>query len=49
VPASASSAQRFLRLDAFTQAGFKVIALLDEPSAAGFEYAHRYRSTITAT
>jgi molecular chaperone DnaK (HSP70) len=25
-----------------------VIALLNEPSAAGFEYAHRYRSTITA-
>jgi molecular chaperone DnaK len=48
VPANASSAQRFMTLDAFTQAGFEVIALLNEPSAAGFEYAHRYRSTITA-
>src|ERR1700735_1260505 len=48
VPANASSAQRFLTLDAFTQAGFEVVALLNEPSAAGFEYAHRYRSTITA-
>jgi molecular chaperone DnaK len=48
VPANASSAQRFLTLDAFTQAGFEVIALLNEPSAAGFEYAYRYRSTITA-
>src|SRR5277367_4595741 len=48
VPASASSAQRFLTLDAFAQAGFDVVALLNEPSAAGFEYAHRYRSTITA-
>src|ERR1700691_2911651 len=48
VPANASSAQRFLALDAFTQAGFEVVALLNEPSAAGFEYAHRYRSTITA-
>lgn len=48
VPANASSSQRFLTLDAFTQAGFEVIALLNEPSAAGFEYAHRYRSTITA-
>ena len=47
VPANASSAQRFLTLDAFAQAGFDVIALLNEPSAAGFEYAHRYRSTIT--
>ncbi len=48
VPANASSAQRFLTLDAFTQAGFDVVALLNEPSAAGFEYAHRYRSTLTA-
>lgn len=46
-PANASSAQRFLTLDAFAQAGFEVIALLNEPSAAGFEYAHRYRSTVT--
>ena len=48
VPANASSTQRFLTLDAFTKAGFEVVALLNEPSAAGFEYAHRYRSTITA-
>ncbi len=48
VPANASSSQRFLTLDAFAQAGFEVVALLNEPSAAGFEYAHRYRSTITA-
>jgi molecular chaperone DnaK (HSP70) len=48
VPANASSAQRFLTLDSFTKAGFDVVALLNEPSAAGFEYAHRYRSTITA-
>jgi molecular chaperone DnaK len=47
VPANASSAQRFLTLDAFTTAGFEVVVLLNEPSAAGFEYAHRYRSTIT--
>jgi molecular chaperone DnaK len=47
VPANASSAQRFLTMDAFTEAGFEVVALLNEPSAAGFEYAHRYRSTIT--
>lgn len=48
VPANASSAQRFLTLDAFAKAGFEVVALLNEPSAAGFEYAHRYRSTLTA-
>jgi molecular chaperone DnaK len=48
VPANASSAQRFLTLDAFQRAGFEVVALLNEPSAAGFEFAHRYRSAITA-
>jgi molecular chaperone DnaK (HSP70) len=48
VPANASSAQRFMTLNAFVAAGFQVVALLNEPSAAGLEYAHRYRSTITA-
>lgn len=48
VPANASSAQRLLTLDAFVAAGFHVVAMLNEPSAAGLEYAHRYRSTITA-
>lgn len=48
VPANASSAQRLLTLDAFVAAGFHVVAMLNEPSAAGMEYAHRYRSTITA-
>jgi molecular chaperone DnaK (HSP70) len=48
VPANASSDQRFLTLDAFRRAGFEVLALLNEPSAAGFEYAHRFRSTLTS-
>ncbi|MCV7101768.1 Hsp70 family protein [Mycobacterium palustre] len=48
VPANATSAQRLLTLDAFVAAGFHVAALLNEPSAASLEYAHRYRSTITA-
>jgi molecular chaperone DnaK len=48
VPANASSAQRFLTMDAFQRAGFEVVSLLNEPSAAGFEFAHRYRSAITA-
>lgn len=47
VPANAPSAQRFLTIDAFRRAGFSVVTLLNEPSAAGFEYAHRYRATIT--
>lgn len=47
-PAHASSAQRFLTLDAFRRAGFQVQALFNEPSAAGFEYTHRFRSTLSA-
>jgi len=43
VPANATTAQRFLTLEAFKAGGFSVEALLNEPSAAGFEYAHRYR------
>jgi molecular chaperone DnaK (HSP70) len=43
VPANASTAQRFLTLEAFKGGGFAVDALLNEPSAAGFEYAHRNR------
>jgi molecular chaperone DnaK (HSP70) len=48
VPANASSSQRFLTLDAFRRAGFEVQALLNEPSAAGFEYAHRFAATLTS-
>ena len=48
VPANASNDQRFLTLDAFHRAGFFVLALLNEPSAAGFEYAHRFRGTVTS-
>jgi molecular chaperone DnaK len=43
VPANATTAQRFLTLEAFKAGGFAVEALLNEPSAAGFEYAHRNR------
>ncbi|MFI5197781.1 MAG: Hsp70 family protein [Thermoanaerobaculia bacterium] len=43
VPANATTAQRFLTLEAFKAGGFAVEALLNEPSAAAFEYAHRYR------
>jgi len=48
VPANAPSAQRILTVDAFRRAGFDVVALLNEPSAAGFEYAHRFRETVTS-
>jgi molecular chaperone DnaK (HSP70) len=47
-PANAHSTKRFFTIEAFRMAGFDVLALLNEPSAAGFEYAHRYRSSITS-
>jgi molecular chaperone DnaK (HSP70) len=43
VPANANSNQRFLTLEAFRRAGFQVRGLLNEPSAAGIEYAHHAR------
>lgn len=48
VPANASTAQRLMTMDAFRRAGFDVKAVLNEPSAAGFEYAHRFRETVTS-
>src|SRR6185436_6604172 len=47
-PANAHSTQRFVSLDAFRRGGFEVLGLLNEPSAAGFEYTHRYRNTLTS-
>jgi molecular chaperone DnaK (HSP70) len=48
VPANAYGSQRFLTLDAFRRAGFHVAAMLNEPSAAGFEYTHRHRDTLSS-
>jgi molecular chaperone DnaK (HSP70) len=48
VPANANSSQRFLTLEAFRAAGYPVIQMMNEPSAAAVEYAHRYRDTVTA-
>jgi molecular chaperone DnaK (HSP70) len=47
-PANAFCTQRLLTLDAFRRAGFSVRAMLNEPSAAGFEYAHRHARTLTS-
>jgi molecular chaperone DnaK len=47
VPANANSNQRFLTLEGFRRAGFKVMGMLNEPSAAGIEFAHRYVSPNT--
>jgi molecular chaperone DnaK (HSP70) len=48
VPANASGTQRLLTLDAFRRAELEPIAMLNEPSAAGFEYTHRHRNTLTS-
>lgn len=48
VPANAFSTQRLLTLEAFRRAGFTVASMLNEPSAAGIEYAHRFRNTLTS-
>jgi molecular chaperone DnaK (HSP70) len=45
VPANANSNQRFLTSEAFRQAGFHVLGLLNEPSAASIEFSHRDRSS----
>ena len=41
VPANANSNQRFLTEDAARSAGFEVLGLLNEPSAAAVEFAYR--------
>lgn len=48
VPANAHSAQRFITLEGFRRAGFEVCMMMNEPSAAGVEYAHHHLSSITS-
>lgn len=48
VPAHAHSAQRFLTLEAFRRAGFHVLGMLNEPSAAGFEFTHRQPRSVNS-
>ncbi len=43
VPANANSNQRFLTAEAFRLAGFNILGLLNEPSAACIEFSHRDR------
>ena len=48
VPAQANSAQRFLTLEACRRGGFEVVGMVNEPSAASFEFAHRQARSITS-
>jgi molecular chaperone DnaK (HSP70) len=43
-PANANSNQRFLTLEGFRRAGFRVLGMVNEPSAAGIEFAQRSTS-----
>lgn len=45
VPAHANSNQRFLTVEAFRAAGFEVLGVLNEPSAASIEFGHQQRQT----
>ncbi|MEJ2007448.1 MAG: Hsp70 family protein [Acidobacteriota bacterium] len=45
VPANANSNQRFLTAEAIRQAGFNVLGLLNEPSAASIEFGHHKRTS----
>jgi molecular chaperone DnaK (HSP70) len=47
-PANSFATQRLVTLEAFRNAGFPVLSMLNEPSAAGVEYAHRYRNTLNS-
>ncbi|MDR6865148.1 Hsp70 family protein [Phycicoccus sp. 3266] len=48
VPAQAHSAQRFLTLEACRRGGFTVAGMVNEPSAASLEFAHRQSRSITS-
>ncbi len=48
VPAQANSAQRFLTLEACRRAGFDVVGMVNEPSAASLEFAHRQARSVTS-
>ena len=48
VPAQAHSAQRFLTLEACRRAGFAVAGMVNEPSAASLEFAHRQARSVTS-
>ncbi len=46
VPANASTRQRYLTVEAFTRAGFKVLGMVNEPTAASIEYAYNHIANL---
>ena len=47
VPAHANSNQRFLTVESFRSSDFKVLGVLNEPSAASIEFGHKQRQSKT--
>ncbi len=43
IPANSNTNQRFLTMEAFRAAGFQVLGMLNEPSAASIEFGHKQR------
>ena len=48
VPAHSHHAQRLLTMAAFSRTGITVQGLINEPSAAAFEYTHRHARTLNS-
>lgn len=46
VPANAATSQRYLTVEAFNRAGFRVLGLINEPTAAAIEYAHNNLASL---
>ena len=46
VPANAGTSQRYLTVEAFNRAGFRVLGMLNEPTAAAIEYAHNHLGSL---
>lgn len=45
VPANANTGQRYSTLEAFTRAGFRVVGMVNEPTAAAIEFTHETLGT----
>jgi molecular chaperone DnaK len=46
VPANAGTSQRYLTVEAFQRAGFRVLGMLNEPTAAAIEYAYNHLGAL---
>jgi molecular chaperone DnaK (HSP70) len=45
-PANAASRQRWMTIEAFRRAGFEPVGLVNEPTAAAIEFAHRHLAAL---